>query len=269
VKIIASSTLLFAYQVEEVLTIAKQLGYDGVEIWHFHLVKTGEEKKGAKLRKLAQQLDLSLSFHALSWDLNFTSKLDHVREASIDMLEKSLDIAAELDANPVVIHPGRITIPGDSAEAYWGFLIEGVKKLTSYAQKKDRIIGLEVMEHIPNEFFITPEDANHILDEITSPNLGITFDAAHVPLDIKMLDYLVRIKNVIHVHISDLTPHKRHIALNTGDRDFTDLIRYISSNNQADITIEGLEPQRTERLAQHNMNEIKRIIQSAENTKKN
>ncbi len=44
-KISASSTLLFAYQLEEVLNIAKRLGYDGVEIWHFHLIKTGEVEK--------------------------------------------------------------------------------------------------------------------------------------------------------------------------------------------------------------------------------
>ena len=88
------------------------------------------------------------------------------------MLEESIDIAAELNANPVVIHPGRITIPGDSAEEYWPFLIEGVERLTSYAQRKNLYIGFEVMEHIQKEFFIKPEDANRILEEVPAANLG-------------------------------------------------------------------------------------------------
>jgi len=267
VKIIASSTLLFSYQIEEVFNIAKQLGYDGVEVWHFHLIKTGEEKNCAELRKLAQQLNLSLSFHALSWDLNFTSKLDQVREASLNMIKESIDIAAELNANPVVIHPGKLTIPGDSTEEYWRTLIEGIKRLTSHAQLKNRTIGLEVMDHIPNEFFTTPKDANQILDEITSPNMGITFDAAHVPLEIDPIEYISQINKVIHVHLSDLTHQKRHIALNTGDRDFTEFVKYVIDNTQADMAIEGLELQRSDWLAKHNMNEMNRLVQSAEDNK--
>jgi sugar phosphate isomerase/epimerase len=119
------------------------------------------------------------------------------------------------------------------------------------------------MEHIPKEFFITPEDANRILDEVPSPYLGITFDAAHVPLDIDPRDYLSRMNKVNHIHLSDLTSLKRHIALNAGDRNFTDLVKYIIDNNQADIVLEGLEPERSEWLAEHNLNEMNRLIQSA------
>ncbi|MEN8240494.1 MAG: sugar phosphate isomerase/epimerase family protein [Chloroflexota bacterium] len=261
-KINASSTLLFAYQMEEVFNIAKNLRYDGVEVWHYHLLKSGEDKKCSNLCEMAQQLDLSLSFHALSWDLNFTSKINQVRETSLKLLEESLDLSAELNANPVVIHPGRITIPGDSSEECWQFLIEGIKRLTSYAGQKNLDIALELMEHIPNEFFITPADANRILDEVKVPNLGITFDAAHVPLGDDLLDYISRVNDVTHIHLSDLTSEKRHIALNTGDRDFTELVRYNIDNLQAGVAIEGIEYQRSEWLAKHNIKEMDRIIKS-------
>jgi len=262
-KVNASSTLLFAYPLEEVLEIAKRLGYDGVEIWHFHMIKSGEVGECAKLRELAQQLGLALSFHALSWDLNFTSKLEKARESSLRMLEESIDVAAALNANPVVMHPGRITIPGDSAEEYWPFLIEGIKRLTSYAQAKNINVALEVMEHIKKEFFITPEDANRILEAVPAENLGITFDAAHVPLEIETLDYITRMNKVMHVHLSDLTPEKRHIALNTGVRDFNELVKYVVNDLHADIAIEGMEYQRTESLAKHNFVEMQQLMKKA------
>lgn len=267
-KILASSTLLFAYQVEEVLRIAKKLGYEGVEIWHFHLIKTGEDNNCAAIRNLAEELNLTLSFHALSWDLNFTSKLDQLREASLSMLEGSIDIASELNADPIVIHPGHVTIPGDSTEEYWKYLVDGVTKLTNYAQTKKRTIGLEVMEHIAKEFFIFPDDANRIVDNIPSPHLGITFDAAHVPLEIEPRDYISQMNKVVHVHISDLTPQKRHIALNTGDRDFSNLVKYLIDNNQEYIVIEGLEPEKTDKLAKHNITEMNCLIESVKNNNK-
>jgi len=248
--------------MEEVFPIAKRLGYAGVEVWHFHLLKTGESHKCSELRIKAEKLGLSLSFHALSWDLNYTSKLDNIRENSLLMLENSIDTAAELNANPVVIHPGRKTIPGDSPQESWHLLIEGTKRLTDHAQTKGLDIALEVMEHTPNEFFITPEDANHILDQITSPNFGITFDAAHAPLDVDLVEYISRIERVIHIHLSDLTARKRHIALNTGERDFTDLVRFIKENLRVVVALEGLEYERTEWLAQHNITETNRMIKN-------
>ena len=244
--------------MEEVFHIAKELGYDGVEVWHFQLIKTRED--AASLCKLARELSLKLSLHALSWDLNFTSKLSRVREASLEMLEKSILVAEALHADIVVVHPGRITIPGDDPEEYWGLLKEGVARLASYARPRGIEIGLEIMEHIPKEFFITPEDGNRILEEVNAPNLGITFDAAHVPLGIDPLAYLKRAKGVIHIHLSDIIGQKRHVALGKGVREFSDLIRYIVENLKVDIVIEGMEYQRDKWLIEHNKEKICELL---------
>lgn len=259
-KILASSTLLFDYPMTEVFQIAKELEYDGVEVWHFHLVKTGEDENAEQLKSLAQDLGLSLSFHALSWDLNFTSKLKRIREASLEMLQESISIAAAMGANPVVIHPGRITIPDDSADASWQLLEEGVSRLVSWADSLELDVAMEIMEHIPKEFFITPEDGNRLLQEVPGKNLGITFDAAHVPLEIDPLEYLKRVNRVMHVHLSDLTPQKRHIALGTGVRDYQDLVQYTLQNLDADIAIEGMENKHSRWLIEHNKKEITSLL---------
>jgi sugar phosphate isomerase/epimerase len=264
INIFASSTMLFGYKVEEVLNIAKKMQYSGVEIWHIHLLKTGEIDNCEYLSDIARQLGLSLSFHALSWDLNFTSKIGCVRETSLQVLEESIDTAALLGAAPIVIHPGRNTIPGDSPNGSWTLLVEGVKRLCNRAQEYGLMIGLELMEHIPNEFFITPQDANLILSEILAPNLGITFDAAHVPLEDDVLDYLKQIQRVVHIHLSDINSHQRHIALNTGVRDYTELIRYLSDKYDGYMVIEGMENRRSEQLMKENINAITGLWQSVQ-----
>jgi hypothetical protein len=44
-------------------------------------------------------------------------------------------------------------------------------------------------------------------------------------------------------------------------------VKYVIDNTQADMAIEGLELQRSDWLAKHNMNEMNRLVQSAEDNK--
>jgi sugar phosphate isomerase/epimerase len=250
-KVYASSVLLYAYRLEESFKIARDLGYDGVEVWHYHLRQTGESP--AALGRLARQLDLSLSVHALSWDLNFTSMLPESREASLRLLETSIDVGAELEAGPVVVHPGRITAPGDTAEAYWPLLVEGVARLARHAAGRGLTVSLELMEHIPREFFILPKDTERLIQEVNAPNLSITFDAAHVPWQEEPLAYLKRMSGVRHVHLSDANERQFHLALGQGKRDFKPLIAYLRDQLDVPVAIEGrIEFERSTGLAAQN-----------------
>lgn len=257
-KIYASSVLLYAYRMEELFHIAHELGYDGVEVWHYHLLKTDEQP--ADLRQLARQLDLSLSVHALSWDLNFTSKLPDIREESLRLLEKSIELADELEAQPVVIHPGHITAPGDNAERYWPSLVEGVARLSHHAATYGTTVSIELMEHLPKEFFIMPEDTERLIKSVNASNLSITFDAAHVPWEQDPLDYLKRISQVGHVHLSDADEKRRHLALGQGKRDFSPLARYLHDHLTVAVAIEGMEYSRTTMLATRNKAAFEALI---------
>ena len=249
-RVYAASVLLYAFSLEDVLSTASELGYDGVEIWHYHLLQTGESPQ--KLRRQAQELNLSLSCHALSWDLNFTSQLPSIREESLRLLESSIEVAAELNATPVVVHPGRMTAPQDDVEAYWPWLVDGVVKLGQCASAVGTHVSMEVMEHVPKEFFTTPQDANRLMRELNFAGVSITFDAAHVPWVEDPLAYLMQFSHVHHVHLSDANEHKIHLALGEGGRDFLPLLRYIDGQVPGVVTIEGMEFVRTTALAQKN-----------------
>jgi len=169
--LLASSTLLFDYQLSEVIKLTREMGYDGVEIWHFHLERTHENPD--QLAKLAEQTHSVLSIHALSWDLNYCSRLPDIREASIQALKKSIALTRDIGARTVVVHPGRVTIPNDTPEANWPFLIEGTQRLANYAEELGVTLSLEIMEHIPKEFFINPHDAQYLLQFIKSSTINI------------------------------------------------------------------------------------------------
>jgi sugar phosphate isomerase/epimerase len=254
-KVYAASVLLYAYSLEETLHIAHELGYNGVEIWHYHLIRSKESP--SKIGRLAETLKLSLSLHALSWDLNFTSQLPSIREESIRLLETSIDTAVELGANPVVVHPGRVTVPNEEPAHYWPWLIDGVVRLGQHAARYDVRLSIELMEHIP-------ADGHRLMDAVDMNNVAITFDAAHVPWTAQPLAYLTQLPQVDHVHISDASAEKIHLPLGDGGRDFRSLLRHIDRQLSVAVTIEGMEYDRTIALARQNKLAYDRLLQQME-----
>lgn len=249
--LLASSTLLFDYRLSEVIPLSREMGYDGIEIWHFHLEKTLEDVEA--LSKVAERTDSLLTVHALSWDLNYCSRLPDIREASIHALKKSIALTRDLGAHTVVVHPGRITIPNDTPEANWPLLIDGTQRLIDYAEELGVVLSLEVMEHIPKEFFINPEDAKYLLQHIKSTSMNITMDSAHVPFGQDLLDYFRATPQVGHIHLSDCTDKKLHLPLGEGERDLIRFLGYLKSEHpELPIAIEGLEFTHTLDLAKKN-----------------
>lgn len=249
--LLGASTLLFDYKLAEVIPMMRDLGYDGVEIWHFHLERTREDI--GKLSRLAEQYEALITVHALSWDLNYCSRLPDIREASLQALQKSIALSRDLGAKTVVVHPGRIIVPNDIPEANWPLLIEGTQKLVDYAESVDVTLSLEVMEHIPREFFIQPQDATYILEHITSPSFNITFDAAHVPYNIGLIDYFQAMPRVGHIHLSDCSKTKYHLPLGEGTRELDQFLQHLNNIKcTLPIVIEGLEFERTPQLAAKN-----------------
>jgi len=80
-NIIASSPLLFAYRMEEVFHIAKELGYDGVEVWHDGLGITVFSRLGAPyFNEHAAYLDIDLSSRLDGHELAKSAKRFSARE---------------------------------------------------------------------------------------------------------------------------------------------------------------------------------------------
>ncbi len=235
--------------------MACEWGYDGIEIWHFHLLQTNE--KTTDIAQVASQHNMALSVHALSWDLNYTSSLQVIREASLQALESSIRVTRELGAETIVIHPGRITIPEEDPEMTWPYLIDGTRRLAECAQKEQVNLSVEIMEHIPREFFIRPSDAVRLVEAIDNLALSVTVDTAHIPWGDDLITYLQATPRVQHIHISDCTSKKLHLPLGKGERDLTDFLRYLKNHYpDMNVVIEGMEFSHTPDVAMYNKKQI-------------
>ena len=101
------------------------------------------------IRRLKKELGLNIVVHAKSWDLNYAALNDAVRRASVEEIKSSVDLAVELGADEVTVHPPEYTMRGQAARdrAY-----ESIREFYGYAKERGVDISMEIMEHIPKRW---------------------------------------------------------------------------------------------------------------------
>jgi sugar phosphate isomerase/epimerase len=264
-RILLGSPLLWAYPFDEILPLAHSLGYGGVEVWAQHVRRTGERPQA--IARLSRRLGLALTVHAMNWDINTTSSLREIREASQRLTTWCVDLAARLEAPLVVVHPGRMTVPADRPDAYWQLQLDFLRRLAAYAHGRQVTIGLEHMERIRNEFLVTPEDMHHALDALAGTGIVPVFDTAHIPWGEDLIAAYQRMPPVGHVHLSDATEDAYHLPVGQGGRDLAGFLSYLlKSGYQGFVTIEGIEHRKVPDTAATNMAAMSALVEALAKT---
>ncbi len=260
--VLLSGPMLWSHTSEEILAIAYELGYDGVELWMYQLLR--DEADLPAVAAQARALGLTVTVHALSWDLNPTSRIASVARASQDALAQSVEVAATLGAHLLVMHPGHTSAPYDDSPAYWPALIASVQQVADLAERHRLQVGVEHMEASQTEYFITPEDTNRLLREVNRPNVGTVFDIAHIPWGEDEVRFVQRLERIVHVHLSDADKSHLHLPLGQGTRDLVRVLGALASY-QGSVAIEGFSISAGGDLARWNKAQFEELWREAGN----
>ena len=174
--------------VRESLTLAKDAGFEGVEL---ALNATGElsmestEQEIKEVKKVAD--DMGLALYSLScglcWDYRLSDDDPTMRLRAKDMIKKQLEAAKILGADTVLVVPGVVNVEFSSPEkkvAYdvvYDRALEGLNELKSYAESLEVSIGLE---NVWNKFLTSPMEMRAFIDRIGSDFVGSYFDVGNV-----------------------------------------------------------------------------------------
>ena len=248
-QVLLSAPLMWAHTPDDLLVAARDLGYDGVEMWAYQLSWEGAD--AAVLGERAKTMGLALTLHALSWDLNLSSRLDAIRAASVDAVHRSVDQARELGARLVIVHPGRITVPFDDAEAYWPRLVASLQEIADHAAQGGLRVGVEHMEPRQGEYVITADQANRLVRDVDRANVGIVLDVAHIPWGEDEPSFAARLERIVHVHLSDADESRLHLPLGQGRRSLVRLLGVLRAY-QGTIALEGFSIEAGTELARWN-----------------
>ncbi len=231
-----SSTLFWGASLQSMFSFLEENAIQGVELWAQHFYDAGFNK--GEYCKLSEKTGVKTVVHAASWDLNFASINEGIRNASIAEIKKSIDLAADLDAREVTVHPPRDTISllGGKTKDY---AYEGLKTLVEYAREKNIVVSVEIMEKIPKEVIAGSDSYMSILKDLVH-EVSCTLDIAHCESDEELFELLKCVPNVSKIHISNRTIKTYHTPLYEGMFDFTKILPLLSDYN-VDLVLEGLD----------------------------
>jgi len=254
-----SSTLLLQERsVCEALEGIARCGFQAAEVWIEHLWRTGESPE--KVARWARALELELSLHGASYDVNISSTNPGIRRESLCQAKESIVTAARLGAEVVVLHPGRLSSSRGSIEECWKRLQEAVVLMDEWADREGVKVGLEAMENRPREVYVSPADVHRLLS-VGWTNIGLTLDIAHAYTLMDPVDYVAQLDSrwIIHVHLSDSTEEIVHVPLGHGQLDINAILRALSERYDGLVILEGYVPNQSEETVCSNRVYLQRL----------
>ncbi|OZI12050.1 sugar phosphate isomerase [Bacillaceae bacterium SAS-127] len=236
-KLLFASTLAWSYPVDVVMKVAKEEKFFGVEVWAEHIWNYGTAPK--KIEDTKKELDLALTMHAASWDLNLCALNSGIRQQSVEEIKRSIELAIKIGADNITFHPGKMTLPSFLVSMHEELLIESLGEIVRFARREGVTLSLEMMEWKTKEFVTEPNVLKRVIDPFI-PHLQTTFDVAHIPLHQDIREVWAATPNVGKIHISDATQDKLHLPLGVGSI-AEDTLHFFLHTEELPIVIEGFD----------------------------
>jgi L-ribulose-5-phosphate 3-epimerase len=174
--------------VSECIKMARDAGYDGIEL---SLDEEGEvsldstEQDILRIKKIAEDEEMEIPSLAsgLYWSYPATSSDPKIRQKSMDIVRKQLEIASILGADSILVVPGAVCadfIPGCEVVDYdvaYDRALGAFTELKKDAEEMKVHIGLE---NVWNKFLLSPIEMREFIDKIDSPYVGAYLDVGNV-----------------------------------------------------------------------------------------
>jgi|GEM_PF-3899360 len=248
-----SSKILFDRQIETVIELIVERGYDGLELWSEHFLNLGyrDPLAQSELIELLREAPFPLWIHGPTMDLNITSANPRVAQVSLEENIRAIELAHLLEAKGVVIHPGSLSAPINDVEMeeYWDRQLAALRRL---ARAADCLLAVENMESRDNNFIQEPSDLKRILENIPRSNLGICFDIAHSRSLGNTEEFLEKMApDITHIHYSNSGTKSIHAPIDRGESNLPQPFLSFLEDFSGVLTFEGRDPAREREVAEN------------------
>lgn len=179
----------------------------------------------------------SLKFivHAPISDINIASPNKRMRKSSIMEMKSSIDLAAQIGSDKLVLHPGNVPF---LARAYKDKLLEynfeSLNQLKKYAEDLNVTLCLENMPRMEKYLYNNLKELWNLVKEL---EIMATLDVGHAHT-MGCTTHDIKIDLIGHVHLSDNDGlEDAHNALGTGSIDFPSMFKSLEGYDGV-LTIE-------------------------------
>ena len=212
-----STLALFIKSLEDMEKIAKENNFEMIELLSEGPYAPGYLLENSHLLEPLKNTSLEICIHAPNVDLNVASINRGIKEESKRQLFETIDLAAEISATAITLHPGHIgRIEKRIKDMATEIAIESVGELVDYGKEKNVIVSVENMPNRAKFLGTTPEDIERISKGSGS---NITIDTGHANTTEYCSEFF-DLKNISYFHLNDNDGIKdQHVSLGEGTLD--------------------------------------------------
>ncbi len=222
------------WAIEDALKLAKDTGYDGVEVAPFTIadsvldvpaarrdaIRAAAEKTGVEIIGLHWLLTKPVGLY-----LNCPDK--GLRRRTRDYFEALIHFCADLGGDRMVIGSpkNRNLLPGVSYKQAWDWSIETFKSLMDTAAERKVNLCIEPLTTKETDFINTVAEGCRMCDEINHPNFKVHIDVKAMCGEGRPLDEIIRgAKGYVgHFHVNDANLN----GPGWGDTDYVPIVRAV------------------------------------------
>lgn len=158
----------------------------------------------------------------------------HGRPHRIEFLRRAIDVAAQLHSDCVSLWSGAVP-KGDSREVGMKRLVEGLRAVLDYAERRQMPLGFEPE---PGMLIDKTDAFEYLLRQIDSPLLGLTLDVGHLHClgEWPIAERIRRLgERIVNVHIEDMCVDvHEHMMFGEGEINFPPVVAAL-----ADVGYDG------------------------------
>ena len=166
---------------------AAKAGFEGVQPFvqrDGFLSLQAPEERAAAIARRAEDAGVELtSLEIQPFSFSLTDDDPEVRDDGIEVVTRSLRLAAAMGASGVLVIPGYVGLPWDRSAkpVRYDLAYERLRNaLVELAPTAESLGATIMIENVWNMFLLSPLEMRAIVDEVASPNLGVLFDTGNV-----------------------------------------------------------------------------------------
>jgi sugar phosphate isomerase/epimerase len=181
----AAMDVRFGASVEQFLEFLTDVGLDHLELKREYLAGHPDAPAPAEIRRLAAEYDVSVTLHAPFRDWNIGSFNDAARRESVARVQATLDDAATIGADAVVVHGGSVPrrYPEWVREQAADHARQSLRECAAYAADVDVRLCLENQPFSDDKrrYTVSPDALGDALAGVpaSDDHLGVTLDVGH------------------------------------------------------------------------------------------
>ena len=199
----------------EVCSVARRLGYHGIEIAPFTLSQSAQDIAARQSKEVRQIIeDHGLETVGLHWlfagpaGLHMTTTDNQIRGRTGDYLSCLLDLCSDLGGKVLVLGSPkqRSIVEGQTKEGAWQRAVELLSSVLDKAGELELTVCLEPLSTVETNFINTVAEGMKMVRQINHPNLKIHLDVkAMCAEQIPVPDIIrsVRAEDIGHFHVND------------------------------------------------------------------